>query len=196
MRGILFFAQRVFLPVLVYTLASTAHGAKVHGPEVHAGFYDFPAEAIDGKKVELKGYKGKVALVVNTASRCGFTEQYKDLQATYEKYKSKGFVVLAFPSNDFAMQEPGSNAEIKKFCDLNYRVKFPMFAKGKVIGPAKQPVYKFLTEGKKFGGEISWNFEKFLVNKDGEVVARFDPAVSPADPKVTGRIEELLSPGK
>lgn len=191
MRGIRFFTHRVLLPALVYAVASTAQGAKVH-----AGLYDFPAEAIDGKTVELKGYKGKVALVVNTASRCGFTEQYKDLQATYEKYKSKGFVILAFPSNDFAMQEPGSNAEIKKFCDLNYRVKFPMFAKGRVLGPAKQPVYKFLTEGKKFGGEISWNFEKFLVNKDGEVVARFDPAVSPADPKVTGRIEELLSSGK
>jgi glutathione peroxidase len=177
--------------VLLSALASVAHGSLGN-----AGLYGFSVESINGKKVDLNEYKGKVALVVNTASRCGFTEQYKDLQGTYEKYKSKGFVILAFPSNDFAMQEPGSNAEIKKFCDLNYRVKFPMFAKGKVLGPAKQPVYKFLTEGKKFGGEISWNFEKFLVNRDGEVVARFDPAVSPADPKVTGRIEELLSPGK
>lgn len=187
MKGILYFTKIVLLSAL----ASAAHGAKGN-----AGLYDFSVEAIDGKKVDLSGFKGKVAMVVNTASRCGFTDQYKDLQATYDKYKSRGFVILGFPSNDFAMQEPGSNAEIKKFCELNYRVKFPMFAKGKVLGPAKQPVYKFLTEGKQFAGEVTWNFEKFLVNGKGEVVARFDPAVSPVDPKVTGKIEELLSTRK
>jgi|GEM_PF-99871 len=160
---------------------------------VSTDLYNFSAESIDGTLVPLSKYKGNVALVVNTASRCGFTEQYRDLQAVYEQYKSKGFVVLGFPSNDFSMQEPGSNKEIKKFCDLNFKVKFPMFAKGKVLGPSKQPVYGFLTSGKKFNGEISWNFEKFLVNRRGEVVARFDPVVQPMDPKVTKRIEELLS---
>ncbi|NBQ52201.1 MAG: hypothetical protein EBU49_01285 [Proteobacteria bacterium] len=160
---------------------------------VSSGLYELSAESIDGTLVPLSKYKGNVALLVNTASRCGFTDQYKDLQAIYEKYKSKGFVVLGFPSNDFSMQEPGSNKEIKKFCDLNFRVKFPMFAKGKVLGPSKQPVYRFLTDGKNFNGEISWNFEKFLINRKGEVVGRFDPAIKPLDSKVTNRIEEILS---
>lgn len=187
--------MRSVLALMFFSLFPvTAFAGK--GGEAPQGLYGFSVEAIDGKLVDLARYKDKVALVVNTASRCGFTDQYKDLQALYERYKTKGFIVLGFPSNDFAMQEPGSNSEIKKFCDLNYKVKFPMFSKGKVIGPAKQPVYKFLTGSARFSGEISWNFEKFLVSRSGDVVARFEPAVSPLDPKVTAGIEKWIAPGK
>jgi len=187
--------MKYFGTAVFFVLFATA-GLAAQGRESSRGFYDYSVESIDGKSIELKQYKDKVALVVNTASRCGFTDQYKELQSLYDKYKTKGFVVLGFPSNDFAMQEPGSNAEIKKFCALNYKVKFPMFAKGKVLGPAKQPVYQFLTGGKNFGGEISWNFEKFLVNRNGQVVARFEPAVSPLDQKVTASIEGWTAASK
>jgi glutathione peroxidase len=139
-------------------------------------------------------YQGKVALVVNTASKCGFTPQYKDLEALYEKYQARGFVVLGFPSNDFGAQEPGNDAEIKKFCELNYHVKFPLFPKQPVTGTAKQPVYKYLTEqtGEGLTGEVKWNFEKFLVGKDGKVIARYNSKVTPQDPQVIEKIEALL----
>ncbi len=159
-----------------------------------AGFYDLQAKSIDGKTVPLSQYSGKVTLVVNTASRCGYTPQYKDLEALYEKYKGKGFVILGFPSNDFGAQEPGSDAEIKKFCDLNYKISFPMFSKGVVKGPQKQPVYEYLTEKteKKLTGEIGWNFEKFLVDKNGTVVARFKSAVAPTSPELESAVTALL----
>jgi glutathione peroxidase len=160
-----------------------------------------PAAVKGGKGVSsfysmdpLGKYQGKVALVVNTASKCGFTPQYKDLESLYEKYQDQGFVVLGFPSNDFGAQEPGSDAEIKKFCELNYKVKFPLMPKAPVKGEAKQPAYKYLTEKTRedLRGEVEWNFEKFLVGKDGQVVARFKSKVSPSDPQVTSKIEALL----
>lgn len=179
-----------------FCLAVFFLGAPPAGSAASKSFFEHQAESIGGKAVKMSEYKGQVVLVVNTASRCGFTGQYKDLQSLYEKYKSRGFVVVAFPSNDFAAQEPGSNSDIKKFCDLNYKVRFPMMAKGKVIGPDKQPVYRFLVENSPVKGEVSWNFEKFLVDRQGRVVGRFDPAVSPGDPKLVTQLETLLAARK
>jgi glutathione peroxidase len=156
--------------------------------------YAMKAKSLAGKTVKLSTFKGKVALVVNVASKCGFTPQYKGLEALYEKYSKDGFVVLGFPSNDFHSQEPGADADISKFCELNYGVKFPMFTKDHVTGEQTQPVYKFLKAspvGAK-DGEIGWNFTKFLVGKDGRVAARFSSLTDPLSSKVTAKIEELL----
>lgn len=156
--------------------------------------YSFVTESIEGKKVSMKDFKGTVALIVNTASQCGFTPQYKELETIHQKYKAKGFKVLGFPSNDFGKQEPGSNSEIKDFCTARFGVTFPLFSKGPVKGPEKQPIFKYLTEqsGKEFKGEIRWNFTKFLVDKEGRVVGRFGSMVKPTDSKVTAAIEKAL----
>ena len=157
--------------------------------------YDFAVTDVEGKPAKLSSYKGKVALIVNTASKCGYTVQYRDLQALFEKYKAKGFVVLGFPSNDFGGQEPGSNKEIKTFCETNFNVNFPLFDKGAVKGAGKQPLYKFLTEeaGDAFKGEVAWNFEKFLVDKDGHVVGRYKSGVKPSDSAITKALEVSLA---
>jgi glutathione peroxidase len=158
------------------------------------GFYALEAERITGQKAPLADFAGKVALVVNTASQCGYTPQYKDLQEIYARYEKQGFVVLGFPSNDFGGQEPGTNAEVKKFCEVRFHTTFPLFAKGPVKGKAKQPVYKYLTEtgNPDLQGEIDWNFEKFLIDREGAIVARFKSKVSPSSPEISGKIEELL----
>jgi glutathione peroxidase len=157
---------------------------------------DFHVNDIDGKPVDLGAFHGKVLLIVNTASQCGLTPQYKELESTYEKYKGQGLEILAFPANEFGAQEPGSNEEIKQFCARNYKVSFPLFSKIVVKGEGIHPLYQFLT-GKetnpKFAGEIQWNFAKFLVNRKGEVIARFDPRVKPSATSVTGAIEKALA---
>ncbi|MEP6925915.1 MAG: glutathione peroxidase, partial [Pyrinomonadaceae bacterium] len=143
---------------------------------------------IDGKDVKLDAYKGKVALLVNTASQCGYTPQYEGLEKIYEKYKDQGFVVLGFPANNFGGQEPGTNAEIKEFCTLKYKTSFPMFAKISVKGEDQHPLYKYLTSADtdpKFAGDIKWNFNKFLVDKDGKIIARFDSKETPESETVT-----------
>lgn len=157
--------------------------------------YDFAVVDVEGKPAKLADYKGKVALIVNTASKCGYTGQYRDLQELYSKYKDKGFVVLGFPSNDFGGQEPGTNKEIKTFCETNFNVKFPLFDKGPVKGAKKQPLYKYLTEesGEAFKGEIGWNFEKFIVDKNGRVVARYKSGVKPSDSNLTRVLETTLA---
>lgn len=157
-------------------------------------FYDFQLESLGGKKVDLSGYKGKALLVVNTASRCGFTSQYQELQSLYDTYKSKGLVILGFPSNDFGGQEPGTNQEIANFCQKNFGVTFPMFSKGPVSGGAKQPLFKYLTEEVEpdLRGEVAWNFEKFLVDKKGKVVARFRSSVEPKSKPVIEAVERAL----
>lgn len=150
-------------------------------------------KSIDGTDVDLGSYQGKVVLVVNVASRCGATPQYKGLQGLYDKYKDKGFVVLGFPANDFGAQEPGSEAQIKEFCTTKYAVTFPMFAKITVKGAGKPKLYEVLTETSDPSGEIGWNFEKFLIGKDGQVAGRFKTRVSPDDPELVAAIEAALA---
>jgi len=147
---------------------------------------------IDGTAVDLAKYKGKVVLVVNVASRCGYTPQYTGLQKLYETYKDKGLVVLGFPANEFGAQEPGSDTDIAKFCSSKYGVTFDMFSKVVVKGPNKSPLYKSLTESATPPGEVSWNFEKFLIGRDGAIVGRYKSAVAPEDAKLTGAIEAAL----
>jgi glutathione peroxidase len=150
-------------------------------------------KTIDGKDVDLGTYQGKVVLIVNVASRCGATPQYAGLQDLYEKYKDKGFVVLGFPANDFGAQEPGSDEQIKEFCSTKYAVTFPMFSKITVKGPEKAALYKVLTETADPSGEVGWNFEKFLIGKDGKIAGRFKTRVSPDDPELVSAIEAALA---
>jgi len=156
--------------------------------------YDFTAESLVGKTVNLDQYRGKVLLIVNTASKCGFTPQYEGLEKVYEQFKDKGVEVLGFPCNQFGSQEPGGAEEIGAFCEKNYGVKFPMFAKIDVNGENAHPLYKFLkSEGRGILGSeaIKWNFTKFLVRKDGSVFKRYAPATAPKD--LMGDIEKLLA---
>ncbi|RAP33138.1 glutathione peroxidase [Candidatus Marinamargulisbacteria bacterium SCGC AG-439-L15] len=160
------------------------------------GLMSIPIETIDGDKISLNKYKGKVLLVVNVASRCGFTSQYDGLESLYQKYKDQGLVVLGFPANNFGNQEPGSNEEIKSFCSLNFNVTFPMMAKVSVKGDSCHPLYQYLTskkEGHRFGGKISWNFNKFLIGRNGHVVDRFGSMVKPGSQKMTMAIEKALA---
>ena len=157
--------------------------------------YDFTMRTIDGDHVSLKSYQGKVVLLVNVASKCGFTPQYAGLEALYEKYKDRGLVIVGVPANNFMSQEPGTDEEIKKFCSNKYNVTFPMMSKVSVKGDDKTPLYVFLT-GKEtdpqFGGDIKWNFTKFLFDRNGNPVARFEPNVTPDSPQVTAAIESAL----
>jgi glutathione peroxidase len=156
---------------------------------------EFTLNSIDGKPAPLSHYQGKVVLIVNVASRCGFTPQYTGLEKVYEKYKDQGFVILGFPANNFGAQEPGTNEEIKTFCSSKYSVTFPMYAKISVKGDDTHPLYQFLTDKQAnptTGGEIKWNFTKFLVGKDGKVIARFEPAITPESADVTAAIEKAL----
>jgi glutathione peroxidase len=157
--------------------------------------YDFTMKSIDGQQVSLGSYSGKVVLLVNVASKCGFTPQYTALEAVYEKYKDRGLVIVGIPANNFAQQEPGTDDEIKKFCSSKYSVTFPMMAKVSVKGDDKTPLYAFLTDTSadpQFGGDIKWNFTKFLVGRDGKIVARFEPKVTPDSPEVAAAIESAL----
>jgi glutathione peroxidase len=157
---------------------------------------DFHAKDIDGKDVDLAKYKGDVFLIVNTASHCGYTKQYADLETIYEKHKEQGFKILAFPANEFGKQEPGSNEEIKEFCSSKYKVSFPLFSKIVVKGKGIDPLYDYLTSKEtnpKFAGDIPWNFTKFLVNRKGEVIARFKPADKPDSKEIESAIETALA---
>ncbi len=159
----------------------------------------FTMKDIDGKDVDLSKYKGRVILMVNVASKCGNTPQYKSLEAIYEKYKDKGFVILGFPANNFGAQEPGTDGEIKEFCTANYNVTFPIFSKISVKGDDIAPLYKTLTEFKSekvTPGSISWNFEKFLIGRDGAIVDRFAPRTKPDSDKVIAAIEAELDKKK
>jgi glutathione peroxidase len=156
---------------------------------------DFTLNSLDGKPAPLGDYRGKVVLIVNVASRCGYTPQYTGLEKIYEKYKDRGFVILGFPANNFGGQEPGTNEEIKTFCSSKYQVTFPMYSKVSVKGADATPLYQFLTDKKSnpaTGGDIEWNFTKFLVDRNGKVIARFEPAIEPESSDVTGAIEKAL----
>ena len=149
---------------------------------------------IDGKPVSLDPYRGKVLLIVNVASRCGYTPQYTQLQAVYEKYKDKGFVVLGFPCNQFGGQEPGTDEEIKQFCSSKYNVTFPLFDKIEVNGPNRHPLYtKLAGTDSPYPGDIKWNFSKFLISRDGKILKRFESKVVPDSPEVTQAIEAALA---
>jgi glutathione peroxidase len=179
-----------------------------------ASVYDIPVHTLAGAASSLEEFRGKVVLVVNVASKCGLTPQYEGLEKLYKQYKDRGFVIAGFPSNDFAGQEPGTAAEIESFCTLNYGVDFPLFEKIPVVGPEKHPLYAALIEARpgatatgdhpfaddlrKYGinpnpaPEVLWNFEKFLVNREGQIVGRYRSKVKPDDPEVVGAIENAL----
>lgn len=164
-------------------------------PPKEKSILEFTMKDIDGNDVKMDKYKGKVLLIVNTASKCGLTPQYEGLQALYDKYKDKDFVVLGFPANNFMGQEPGTEKEIKEFCTLNYKVTFPMFSKISVKGEDQHPFYTFLTNKESnpgFDGDISWNFEKFIADKNGKIIARFSPRTKPDDEKFVEAIENAL----
>ena len=162
--------------------------------ETKSSLYDVPLKNIDGKDTSLGAYKGKVLLVVNVASQCGFTPQYKALEAIHRKYNDKGFTVLGFPCNDFGAQEPGSAEEIKKFCSEKYDVTFPLFSKLHVKGAEQHPLYAALTgKDSPFPGDIKWNFGKFLIGKDGKIIKRFDSQTKPDAPEMVEAIEATLA---
>jgi glutathione peroxidase len=185
-------------PVCLAAIAAIGLGVLTHAAEKKAvpAALNFKMKSLEGKEVDLSKYEGKVVLIVNTASECGLTPQYKELQALFDKDKSKGLVILGFPCNQFGKQEPGTEAEISKFCTENYGVKFDMFSKVDVNGDNAAPLYKYLTAldtKPKEKGDVSWNFEKFLLNKKGEVVARFAPQTTPDSKEVTEAIDKELA---
>lgn len=158
-----------------------------------SAFHDLKLRALDGQELPLAPYKGKVVLVVNVASRCGLTPQYAGLEKLHQQFQDRGFSVLGVPCNQFAAQEPGSEDEIREFCTLNYGVTFPLGSKMDVNGASRHPLYRLLAgEGAEFPGDITWNFEKFLVGKDGRVLARFSPRTPPEDPALVAAIERAL----
>jgi glutathione peroxidase len=154
-----------------------------------ASFYNLETRSLEGEPVALAAWRGRIALVVNVASRCGLTPQYSGLEALYREYESRGFVVLGFPSNDFLGQEPGTPEEIRAFCQTNYGVTFPLFEKMKVKGEAKSEVYRFLSREHQ---EPNWNFTKYLINRQGHVIKRFGPRTKPDDPGLRAAIEQAL----
>jgi glutathione peroxidase len=174
----------------MFVIAITAFS--VSAQEIPMNIYAFTMQRINGEAESLADYKGKVVLIVNTASRCGFTSQYKGLEELYVRYKERGFVVLAFPANNFMGQEPGNNEEIKSFCKLNYKTTFPLFAKTSVKGADINPLFKYLTEDSAFKGPVTWNFNKFLIDSRGQVIARYDSRVKPLDTEVVAAIEQAL----
>jgi glutathione peroxidase len=167
---------------LIAMLTSSAFAA--------SSVHEFTLPSIDGAPAPLSAYKGKVILIVNVASQCGYTPQYAGLEKLYEKYKEHGLVILGFPANNFGAQEPGTNQEIKTFCSRNYNVTFPMYSKISVSGNDKAPLYQFLTSAT--GGEIQWNFTKFLVDGDGKVIARFESRVAPDSADLVSAVEKAL----
>ncbi len=183
-------AALLSLAVLLFAVIVPANAGDAKSP------LDFKMESLDGQPVDLSKYKGEVVLIVNVASKCGMTPQYKQLEEVYTKYKGKGFEVLGFPANEFGKQEPGSNKDISTFCTKNYGVDFPMFSKIVVKGEGISPLYEYLTSestNPDMAGPIKWNFEKFLVGRDGKVIKRFAPPVKPDAPEVIQAIEAELA---
>ncbi len=182
--------------ILIPIITSSMFSKEDQKGVVMKSIYDFTMKDIDGKEVKMENYKGKVMLIVNVASKCGFTSQYEGLQKIYLQYKERGLEILGFPANNFLGQEPGTNEEIKQFCSLNYNVTFPMFSKISVKGKDIAPLYKFLTDKEtnpEFSGSISWNFNKFLINREGKIVARFGSRAKPESEEVIQAIEKALS---
>ena len=174
--------------------ASRVYAEAISKQEAHkmGTFHNLEFKSINGKTVKMSDYKGKTLLIVNTASKCGYTPQYKGLQELYDKFKQKDFLILGFPSNDFGAQEPGSEDEIEQFCEINFGVNFPLFMKSVVKGEGKNPIYKFLIENSETHDEVKWNFEKFLVGKDGQVLSRFGSKVEPLSSEMLEKIEKAV----
>jgi glutathione peroxidase len=187
-KSILLFAATA---ALALCMAACAHTPKKETSKM-TSVYQFTVKTIDGKDKNLADYSGKTLLIVNVASKCGFTPQYKELETMYENYKDRGFVILAFPSNDFGGQEPGTNEEIKAFCDLNYHVTFDLFDKVHAKEDPIAPLYLYLTTNAGFDGPIGWNFTKFLVDKNGKVIGRWASNVKPTDPELLHAVENAL----
>jgi len=185
------------LPAFGLALASFATTPAARADdEKPTSVLDFKVKTIEGEDAALSQYQGKVLLIVNTASQCGLTPQYKGLEETYQQYKDQGFEVLGFPANEFGAQEPGTDVQIKEFCSTKYNVTFPMFSKIVVKGQGIHPLYQFLTSettNPGHAGPIGWNFAKFLVNRKGEVVARFDPKTTPESDEVKEALEKALA---
>ena len=154
--------------------------------------HSFSLKDIDGKEIQLSQFKDKTLLLVNVASKCGLTKQYSALQKIHETYNEKGLIIIGIPANNFKSQEPGTNAEIKAFCTTKFNVSFPMMSKIEVKGEKQDPLYKYLTSHKNFGGDISWNFEKFLIDGDGNIIKRFKPRTKPDSNEVISTIETAL----
>lgn len=190
-RHIVNFASSI---LVLLTTSIIALNNPPKGTDMSNNIKEISVKDIDGKEIKLSDYKGKVLLIVNVASKCGYTKQYAGLEAIYEKYKDQGFELLAFPCNDFGGQEPGTNEEIQEFCSNTYSVKFKLFDKIKVIGDEKAPLYALLTNNKNVEqGDIKWNFEKFLVDKEGNIVSRFRSKVTPESEELTKAIEKELA---
>ncbi len=180
---------------ILMSIAVLATGVVIAAAAPAKGVLDFSLADISGQETPLRQFEGKALLLVNTASKCGLTPQYKALEEVYKRYRDQGLVIIGFPANDFLGQEPGTNAQIKDFCLINYGVSFPMFAKISVRGKNIHPLYKFLVDKEtnpRFAGKIAWNFTKFLVDRKGEVIARFEPRTVPDDPAVIAAIEKAL----
>ncbi len=182
----------LFLASVFFVFISTALSSG--GDKMSNSISDITVKDMNGKDVHLADYKGKVLLIVNVASKCGFTPQYEGLEKIYEKYKDKGFEILAFPCNQFGQQEPGTNDQIKEFCSTKYGVTFTLFNKIDVNGPDRSPLYAALTSNTNTEqGDIKWNFEKFLISRDGQIVARYRSKVTPESDEITKAIEEELA---
>ncbi len=172
---------------------ASAQGARKASATKPHGVLDFTMNTIDGKSQPLSAYRGKVLMIVNTASQCGFTPQYETLQKLYETYKDRGFCILAFPANNFGAQEPGTNDEIKKFCSTKYHTTFELFGKISVKGADQHSLYRYITQESPFKGDVKWNFQKYLVDRSGKIVARFMSAVDPMSKEVRDEVEKLLA---
>lgn len=175
--------------VILFGCLSAQEGKK----KMDAPIYSFTMKTLEGKEKSLGDFRGKVMMVVNTASFCGYTPQYKDLETIYKQYKDKGFVIVGFPANDFGKQEPGNDGDIAAFCERNYGVTFPMFSKISVKGSDIHPLYRYLTTETPFKEEIGWNFTKFLVDKRGNVVAKYASKVKPTEKEIIEKIETLIA---
>lgn len=186
----------LLLAVVFFVLLNIGLYAKTSKTKaIPQSIYDISVQTIDGKTQSLSTYKGKTILIVNVASKCGFTSQYADLESLYKKYEKKGLVILGFPSNEFGWQEPGTNDEISAFCKLEYGVTFPMFAKLKTNGKEAHPLYQFLTNKERhpqFSGRILWNFNKFLVDPKGNVIGRYGSTTKPQDSEIVSAIEKTF----
>jgi glutathione peroxidase len=180
------------LSAVMLAILAGAQAKPTGGTKVPAAL-NFTMNSIDGRPIDLSKYQGRVVLMVNVASQCGYTPQYAGLEELHRKYTAKGLSILGFPANDFGAQEPGSNGEIAQFCKQNYGVEFDMFSKIVVKGSGQAPLYKYLTGHPKFRGDVEWNFEKFLIGRNGEVIARFKSDIEPDSREMVGAIESALA---